>query len=147
MAKQVFFEDIEVGLEIPSLVKHPTTRQLVMWAGASRDFAEMHYDKDAALARGLPGVIVHGAFKAACLGQLMTDWIGEAGWLKELRCEYRGLDLPGVDMSCRGTVTRKYREGDEYLVDCEIWTENPKGEKTTVGMATVALPSRAVPGS
>ena len=60
MAEQVFYEDVEVGSEIPCLVKHPTPRQLVKWAGASGDYYEIHYDKDFAQANGLPGIIVHG---------------------------------------------------------------------------------------
>jgi len=43
---QVFYEDVSEGMEIPSLLKHPTTRQLVMWAGGSGDLYEIHYDKD-----------------------------------------------------------------------------------------------------
>jgi len=142
MANQIFIEDIEAGTEITPLVKQPTTRQLVQWAGASSDFAEIHYDKDIAMARDLPGVVVHGALKSAWLGQLLTDWIGEAGVLKEMMCQYRGLNVPGVDLVCKGKVVKKYDEGGEHLVDCEIWTENPEGERTTTGTATVALPSR-----
>ena len=37
---------------------------------------------------------------------------------------------------------KKYAAGNEHLVDCEIWLENAKGEKTTIGSATVMLPSR-----
>jgi hypothetical protein len=29
------------------------------------------------------------------------------------------------------------------MVDCEIWLENEKGEKTTPGSATVMLPSHS----
>ncbi len=37
-----FLEDISVGDEIPPLTKSGTTRQLVMYAGASGDFKEIH---------------------------------------------------------------------------------------------------------
>jgi acyl dehydratase len=136
-----YFEDVQVGTQVTPLVKHPTTRQLVMWAGASRDFVEQHYDKDNAMARGLPGVIVHGALKASWLGQLITDWIGTNGILKELKCRYRGIDYPGTEITCRGKVIKKYIEDGEHLIVCEIWTENSKGEQTTTGSATIALPS------
>jgi hypothetical protein len=43
---------------------------------------------------------------------------------------------------CKGTVVKKYAEGRDHLVDCEIWLENAKGEKTTIGSASVILPSR-----
>jgi hypothetical protein len=43
---------------------------------------------------------------------------------------------------CRGRVSKKYVEGAHHMVDCEIWLENAKGEKTTPGTATVVLPTR-----
>ena len=52
------------------------------------------------------------------------------------------MDIPGDALTCKGTVTKKYVEGDEHLVACDIWLENSKGEKTTPGTAVVALPSR-----
>jgi len=37
---------------------------------------------------------------------------------------------------------KDFAAGSDHLVDCEIWLENTKGEKTTIGSATVILPSR-----
>jgi acyl dehydratase len=145
MGKQLFWEDVQEGMELPPLVKHPTTRQLVKYAGASGDFYEIHYDKDFAQSTGLPGVIIHGALKNAFLAQLVTDWMGEYGTLKKLGCQYRGMDVPGDTLTCKGRVTKKYIQEGQHLVDCEIWLENSKGQKTTPGWATVALPSRSGP--
>jgi acyl dehydratase len=146
MAEQVYWEDVTDGMELPSLVKHPTTRQLVQYAGASGDFYEIHYDKDFAQGTGLDGVIIHGALKNAFLGQLVTQWIGSVGVLKRLNCQYRGMDPPGKPITAKGTVTRKYQQNGEFLVDCDIWLENGEGQNTTPGSATVALPSRNAPG-
>ena len=144
MVRILYWEDVNEGMELPSLVKHPTTRQLVKYAGASGDFYEIHYDTAFAQGTGLPGVIIRGALKGAFLGQLVTDWIGEYGSLKRLSCQYRGMDVPGDVLTCKGSVVRKYREGDEPLVECNIWLENAKGEITTPGTAIVALPSKGV---
>ena len=141
MPKQVFYEDVEVGQDIPPLIKHPTSRQLVMWAGATEDFYELHYDKDWADSRKMR-IILHGRLKAAFMGQLMTDWIGDEGELKKITVSYRGMDYPGEDLTCKGKVTGKRTEGDKHLVECAIWTENPKGEITTQGTAIVDLPSK-----
>ena len=142
-AKQNYYEDIEVGSPIGPLEKDPTTQQLVKYAGASGDFYQIHYDKDFALRNNLPGVILHGALKNAFLGQLMTDFAGDRGWLRKLSVQYRGMDQPGSKVICKGRVSKKYVEDANHLVDCEIWLENAKGEKTTPGSATVILPSRA----
>jgi hydroxyacyl-ACP dehydratase HTD2-like protein with hotdog domain len=126
---------VKVGEEIPDLVKHPTTRQLVQYAGASGDFYEIHYDQEFARSVALPGVILHGLLKAGYLGQLITDWLGDRGTLKTLDVSYRGLDVPGKPYRCRGKVTRV--DGNE--VELEIWGEDPEGKKTTVGTATVEM--------
>ncbi len=138
----VFWEDIEEGTEIPPLVKIPTTRQLVEYAAASGDFYEIHYDKDFAQGNGLPGPILHGALKNAFLAQLITDWIGDQGTLKKLSCQYRGMDVPGDTLTCKGTVSKKYMQNILHMADCEIWLENGEGDRTTPGSATVILPSR-----
>lgn len=142
MAEQLFWEDVEEGTEVTPLEKQPTTQQLVRWAGASGDFYQIHYDKDFALGNALPGVIVHGALKSAWLGQLLGDWVGEDGSVRKYGCSYRGMDVPGDTLTCKGKVTKKYVEGNEHLVECEIWLENSKGEKTTPGTAVVVLPSK-----
>lgn len=141
---KLYWEDVEVGTNIPNLVKVPTTRQLVRYAAASGDFYEIHYDKDFAQGTGLPGVILHGALKSSFLGQLITDWIGPEGILKKLGCQYRGMDEPGTPLTCKGFVTKKYRENSEYMVDCEIWVEDNNGRKFTPGWATASLPTKTV---
>jgi len=142
MAKQVSYEDVIVGSEIPPLVKEPTTRQLVMWAGASGDYYPIHYDKDFAQSKGLTGVIVHGQLVASFLGQLITDWIGEQGSLRKLTCNYRGMNFPGETITCKGEVSKKYIEDGEHYIECSLWAENVKSEKTVSGRAIIALPSR-----
>lgn len=143
MTGQLYFEDVEEGSEIPSLRKDPTTRQLVMYAGVSGDYNQIHYDQEYARARGLSNVILHGALKNAFLAQMLTDWIGEGGEIKTLSVQYRSMDEPGSPVYCRGIVKRTYVENGDRHVDCDIWLENAAGEKTTPGTATIALPSRA----
>ena len=140
--KVLYYDDVQVGMELPELVKHPTARQLVKWAGASGDFYEAHYDKDFAQGSGLPGPIVHGNLVLSFLGQMMTDWIGEMGILRKLRCTFRGMFFPCQQVTCHGKVTRKYVRDGQGLVECEVWAENPKGEIPIPGTALVQLPTR-----
>ena len=127
--------NVQVGQELTELVKHPTTRQLVQYAGAQGDFYEIHYDQDYARSVGLPGVILHGLLKAAFLGQLVTDWLGDRGTLKSFEVSYRGVDVPGDPYRCRGRVTRI--EGHE--LELEVWGEDEAGKRTTVGTASVQM--------
>jgi acyl dehydratase len=143
---QVFGDDVKVGGEIPELGKRCTPRQLVMWAAASGDFYEIHYDVEHARSTGLPGVVVHGALKNAFLGQLLHDWVAPGGRIVRYGCSYRGLDFPNDDLRCRGKVTRVTPGESEHLVELEIWLENGRGDITTPGSAMVGLPSRSRTG-
>ena len=153
MVKQIYWEDVEEGNEVTPLMKVASSQMLVRWAGASGDFNPLHYEDTFAVSQGVGKPIVHGALKRAWLGQIVTDWMGEQGTLKKSSCQFRAMDWPrlmktmtesqdGETWWCKGKVTKKYIEGDEHLVDCDIWVENGKGEVTTPGKATVALPSR-----
>ena len=126
---------VTVGEELTELVKHPTTRQLVQYAGAQGDFYEIHYDQAYAQSVGLPGVILHGLLKAAFLGQLVTDWLGDRGTLKTFEVSYRGIDVPGRPYRCRGRVTKV--EGDQF--ELEVWGEDSDGNRTTLGTATLEM--------
>jgi acyl dehydratase len=143
MPEAVYYEDIEVGSEIPALVKYPTTMQLVKFAGASGDYYQIHYDKDFALANGLPGIIVHGWLTLSFLGQMVTDWLGDGGALLKLDGSYKGMNNVHEEIFCYGTVRRKYEEDGKHCVQLDIWAENPAGDRTVTGSATVALPSHA----
>jgi len=153
MAKQLYWEDVAEGGEVTPLAKVATSQMLVKWAGASGDMNPLHYDNSFAAGQGVGKPIVHGALKRQWLIHLMTDWIGEEGFLKKFSCQYRSMDYPramktmteseeGETWWCKGKVTKKYSEKGEHLVDCDIWVENGKGEVTTPGKATVTLPSR-----
>jgi acyl dehydratase len=139
--KQLCFEELEVGTDIPALVKEQiTTIDLVKWAVATDDFNPVHFDKDYALEHGLPSVIVHGPLKCALLTRLIFEWAGEKGILRKLTCTHRAMSYPRETLLCRGKVSKKYIEDGQNLVECEIWVENQDGAISASGRAIVVLP-------
>jgi len=75
---------------------------------------------------------------------LVTNWMGDAGFIKRIRTEMRRFNIMGDTTFCKGRVIRKYVKDNIPLVDIEIAAENQRAEVTTPGLATVALPSRDV---
>jgi acyl dehydratase len=124
--------DAEVGHEF-ELVKNPTTRTLVQYAGASGDFYEIHYDQDYARSIGLPGVILHGLLQAGFLGQLVTDFAGKDARVTTFEVSYRGMAQPGRPFTCKGVV--KAVDGKDMQL--EIWGEDADGKKTVIGSAVL----------
>jgi len=140
--KQVFFEDVNEGDEIPAITQKISKKDLVIYAVTAGDLYELHYDKDTAAAQGFKDVIVHGRLKSALLARAVTDWMGNDGKVTKLTCNNRGADFPGDEFTVKGTVTGKRQENGENLVELDVWGENPEGKKTTFGTAVAALPNK-----
>lgn len=104
----------------------------------------VHVDEDAARRVGIPGFYDYGPQRVSWMGHLMTNWIGDDGWLKELEVQVRRPNIEGDTQWCKGRVTKKYvGESGEHLVECEIWAENQRGEVTAPGRAVAVLPHRS----
>lgn len=137
----LFYENIAIGDEMGPLVKHISPRQLVMWAAAADDYYEIHYNVEIAREKGLTGVIAQGQLIGCFLGQLATDWMGTSGLLKRLLCSYRAMVFPGQTLICKGAISNKYIREGEHLIECNMWVENPEGEKVVTGTGTILLPA------
>ena len=142
MAKQLYYEALQEGTEITPIIMETSTRQSVVWAIANEDPDPIHFDKEFALRASLPGPIVNGRFKLCLLIRLVTEWMGEESTLKAIGCQHRGMNLVGEPITAKGKVTKKYVQDGEYYVECEVWTETPRGQRTALGSATVIFPSK-----
>jgi acyl dehydratase len=140
--KQVCFEDVEPGMDIPPLVRNLSHELFVRYAACNNEFSRHHVDYLYAAAVGWRDCISMGLMGTCYLSKLMTDWIGEEGLLRRLKATYRAPGYPGDTWTCKGKVTNKYEHDGENWVDCELWVENQDGAIVTPGSATVALPSR-----
>jgi acyl dehydratase len=139
---RVYFEDVEVGDELPPLVKGPIQQiQLTRYAGASGDFNPIHQDDEFARAAGMGGVFAHGMLSMAFLGQAITDWAGAAA-VRKFGVRFAAIVRLKDTVTCRGRILAKSSKEDVHLVDIDVWAENQRGEKVVTGKATVALPSR-----
>jgi hypothetical protein len=103
----------------------------------------VHWDSEYAREVGVPAAYDYGPQRISWLSHLMTNWIGDDGFLRRLYVEVRRFNLMGDTTWCKGRVTKKYVKDGEHLVGCEIWAEDQRGEVTAPGEATVILPSRS----
>jgi len=145
VANPLYYEDVEEGTEVPSLVKRPTPIALFRYSAVTWNPHRIHYDKDWAQHEGYPHVLVQAHLHGAYLTQMVMDWIGPTGLLHKLSWSNRRFAIPGDTLTCKGQVTRKYVANGQHYVECEIWEENQKGEMCATGSALVALPSRGAP--
>lgn len=133
------WENINEGDAIPELKKAPGVTQLVKYAAGGGDFNPLHHDYNYFQSKAIGSIIVHGKFKYACLGEVVSNWLGHNGRIKNLSCQYRGMDFPEKEFVCKGIIDRKWEEGGEKLTELSIWVENEEGNATTPGKAIVVF--------
>ena len=139
---RIYFEDVQVGDDLPALVKGPIQQiQLTRYAGASGDFNPIHQDDEFAKAAGMGGVFAHGMLSMGFVAQAVTDWAG-AGTVRKIGVRFTALVRLKDTVTCKGRVLAKSSKNDVHTVEIEIWAETQKGEKVVTGKATVALLSR-----
>jgi acyl dehydratase len=127
----------EEGDALPELTKTPGVTQLVKYAAGGGDFNPLHHDFDFTQSKAIGSIIVHGRFKYAALGELVSNWLDHGGRIKKIDCQYRGMDLPNAEMTLGGSVKRKWEEAGEKLAELELYVKNEKGKNTTPGSAIV----------
>lgn len=97
-----------VGTELPSITVHFTRADLVRYAGASGDFNVIHWSDRAALAVGLPGVIVHGMLTMGHAIRVVTEWLGDPSRITDYQVRFtRPVVVPDGDRGAEVTFTGK----------------------------------------
>ena len=133
------------GVVLQAAVKHPGHFFRNPEAGGGVEYTGIgHHRESVAKEVGVPGTYDYGPQRSAWMCSLVTNWMGDAGVLKRVRTEMRRFNIVGDTTFCQGKVVRKYVKDKTGLVDIEIAAVNQRGEVTTPGLATVALPSRDV---
>jgi acyl dehydratase len=142
--RQVCFEDVGMGFNIPSMTKHVTLTTMLKWAGATGDVGRPHFDLDyMTKVWRMPNVVAHGPLIGAYLAQLITNWIGGWGMLERHSSQYVGNVFPGAVVTFGGKVTHKYVLRGENFVDCETWAKDQGERIVALGKSTVTLPLRS----
>jgi acyl dehydratase len=142
MSKQVYWEDVQAGDELPPVELAITDKRIHLMTSGTQDWYPVHYDHAFAQKSGHEEVFVNTGFIHAALVRVLTDWMGESGFLRRLKFEMRRQHRLGDLMICRARVIAKELRDEAACVDLEIWAENEREGVATPGSATVILPRR-----
>jgi len=142
---QRYFEDVQVGDELPPLKKGPlTTTHLMRWTAAMENWHKIHYDQQFTVEHDkLPGIIVNGTLKQQIIMMILKDWAGMDGWAWKAKFQFRAMDIAGTTLTFWARVNAKFPLDAYGLVELQLGTRNLEGRESTPGSALVALPFRA----
>lgn len=133
------------GVLLRDAVKHPKHYVRAAEAGGGVEYTGIGHHRESFAKRvGVPGMYDYLPQRAAWVGSMITNWMGDDAVIKRLRVEARLFNIQGDTTYIRGKITRKYQKDRCALVDIEIQGVNQSGKLSTPGMATVMLPSRDV---
>ena len=101
----------------------------------------VHWDNDFARSVGVPAAYDFGPERVAWISHMLTDWMGDDGFLRRLNTQIRRHNPVGDAVWCTGTVTGKTIENGRHLVQCDVLGKNQTGELSIKGTAEVELPA------
>ena len=172
-ARPRYWEEVEIGEELPPVAKGPMTVTGFIafvqgWGGLYirahkvafnmysshpglaisnayniPDVPErVHWEEELARAEGTPGAYDYGPERVSWMGHMMTNWIGDEGFLKRLNAKIVRHNPEGDFVTIKGKVIKKYQEEDQHCVDCELFATQQDGENSCIATATAILPSK-----
>ena len=142
MAYNVYFEDVEIGQEIPAFSRETDFMNWNRYAAVNEEFVYVHMDDEAGKAAGQGEAFGMGNLRWAYVLNALQDWAGDEAEIRELSMQFRAINHKHDVLRTTGVVTDKKQEGGENLILLDINVLNQKDEKTAPGRAIVVLPSR-----
>ena len=142
MAYNVYYEDVEIGQEIPAFVRETDFMNWNRYAAVNEEFVYIHMDDEAGKAAGQGAAFGMGNLRWAYVLNALRAWIGDEAEVRELSLQFRAVNHKHDVLRTTGVVTEKKQENGENLVVLEVNVLNQKDEKTAPGRAVVALPAR-----
>src|SRR6516164_10890644 len=112
---------IEVGTKLPELKLYGDPTFVVSSAIATRDYQDVHHDRDLAQAKGSKDIFVNILTDTGLVQRYLTDWAGPSALIKSI-----GLRL-GVPWYAYDTVTFR---GEIAAVDGDLVTVKVVGSNS-----------------
>ncbi|WP_286670274.1 MaoC family dehydratase [Mycolicibacillus parakoreensis] len=126
--------DVAVGATLPTLAIHGDPTFIVSTAIATRDYQDVHHDRDSAQAKGSKDIFVNILTDTGLVQRYLTDWAGPRAVIRSI-----GLRL-GVPWYAYDTVTftGEVTAVDDGLITVKVVGANSLGDHV-VATATLTI--------
>ncbi|MGW4737521.1 MaoC family dehydratase [Nocardia xishanensis] len=105
----------QVGTTLPELVVHADPTFVISTAIATRDFQDVHHDRDKAVARGSKDIFVNILTDTGLVQRFVTDWAGPRAIVKSIALRLGVPLYAGDTLTLTGTVSAV--EGEDIHID------------------------------
>jgi hypothetical protein len=125
----------DIGTELPPLAIEATPTFVISSAIATRDFQDVHHDRDLAVRRGSRDIFVNILTTTGLVQRFVTDWAGDRAVVRAVSIRLGAPCYAYDTLTLTGSVTA--RSGDECTVS--VVGRSDLGNHVT-GTVRVTLP-------
>ncbi len=129
------YHQVAIGDELPDLTLPITATVIVSGAIASRDYQDVHHDRDLAVERGSEDIFMNILTSNGYVGRFVTDWAGPEALIQRVDIRLGVPNYPGDVMVMTGRV----KEKSDGIVTVELVGKNGLGNHVT-GTVDLRLP-------
>lgn len=126
---------VAVGTELPPMVLEATPTFVISTALATRDFQDVHHDRDAAVARGSKDIFLNILTDTGLVQRYVSEWAGPQALIRSIKIRLGVPCYAGDTLAFSGRVTA--REGND--VELEVSAVDSLGAHVT-GTVSLTLP-------
>ncbi len=135
-------EDVKVGQELPELVIDLTPTVIISTAIASRDYQDVHHDRDMAQKRGSKDIFMNILSSNGFVGRYITDWAGPEASLERVAIRLGAPNYPYDQMRLTGKVLEKRVVNGKGIVEVSVRGANGLGDHVK-GKVRLRLPKES----
>ena len=133
--------ELRLGMQSPVLERKLDLVRMIAYAGATWDWARLHYDPAYVAERKLPAPVIDGQMLGALLSEALLDWLGPRAFIRKLNFRLRAMVFAGDTVRCEGEVTALATEEEQSLVTV-AQRVRVSGRVVADGLAVVQLANR-----
>ena len=135
MVSTLRYDEVEVGQQLPELVIDLTPTLIVSTAIATRDYQDVHHDRDLAHQKGSQDIFMNILTTNGFVGRFITDWSGPETLLRSVKIRLGAPNYPYDAMKMSGRVVAKA----DGVVTVDVVGRNGLGDHVT-GTVELTLP-------
>ena len=141
MNPTLIFDQVALGDALPELPLELTPTVIVSTALATRDFQDVHHDRDLAQQRGSKDIFMNILSSTGLVERFVTDWAGPEAIVRRINIRLGAPNHPYDTMVLRGHVSAVEAGTGGGDVEVELVGSNSMGNHV-VGTVRVFLPGK-----
>lgn len=133
---------LEVGAQLPSWELPVTPTLIVSTAIATRDFQDVHHDRDLAVERGSKDIFLNILTTTGLVQRYVTDQVGQDVLVRNIAIRLGAPAYPYDTLTFTGSVSQEVEADGERRYVVDVRGSNALGDHVT-GKVTVARAEEA----